>query len=219
MIFLTFLRRDLLVFRRSGGDLFLLVGFFLLGVSLFAIIFGGDFDLLGRLFSGIFWILVLLSVILVQDRIFGLDYRSGFLFDIIVRDLLFSYLCSKVVSFYLVFCFPLILALPLVLVLFGFSFDIFILFELWSFIILGLGSLCLLILLGSSLVLGLRLGHLLLPLLIFPLGLPVLLFGYVGFEGLLGGEFILSVFLFLVGYLLLNLVLGLYFSFLLLRRA
>ncbi len=216
-MFLVYLQRDLLIFRRGGGDLFLLLGFFLLGVSLFAIVLGGDFALLGRVFSAVVWVLLLLSVILVQERVFVLDYRSGFLDDVIIRGLLVDYLFSKLASFYLVFCLPLLFVLPLVFVMFGIGFGLF-----WGYLVyvgLGLGILGVLVIFGSALVLGLRFGYLLLPILVFPLGLPVLLFGFVGFDGLLVGSFDFGVLFFLVGYFMLNFVLGFWLMYVRLRKA
>src|SRR5215213_10281644 len=71
------LRRDLLLSLRQGGDVGLVLGFFVLSVLLFPFGVGPEPELLGRIAGGIVWTAALLAAVLSLDRMFAADHADG----------------------------------------------------------------------------------------------------------------------------------------------
>src|SRR5262245_14130363 len=76
-------RRDLRLALRQGGEVGLVLGFFVLAVLLFPFGVGPEPELLGRVAAGIIWVAALLAAVLSLDRLFAADYADGGL-DLIV---------------------------------------------------------------------------------------------------------------------------------------
>ena len=62
---------------RQGGDVGLVVGFFVLAVLLFPFGVGPEPELLGRIGAGIIWVAALLAAVLSLDRLFAADHADG----------------------------------------------------------------------------------------------------------------------------------------------
>src|SRR5438093_3780226 len=76
-------RRDVRLALRQGGDIGLVLGFFVLAVLLFPFGVGPEPELLGRIGAGIIWVAALLASVLSLDRLFAADHADGGL-DLIV---------------------------------------------------------------------------------------------------------------------------------------
>ena len=70
-------RRDVRLGLRQGGDIGLVLGFFVLAVLLFPFGVGPEPELLGRIGAGIIWVAALLASVLSLDRLFAADHLDG----------------------------------------------------------------------------------------------------------------------------------------------
>src|ERR1051326_458643 len=75
--FFSLLRRDLQLAFRQGGDIGLVLGFFVLAVVLFPFGVGPEPETLRRIGAGIVWVAALLSAVLSLDRLFAADHGDG----------------------------------------------------------------------------------------------------------------------------------------------
>src|SRR3954451_23618135 len=75
--FLGLLRRDLRLALRQGGDVGLVLGFFVLTDLLFPFGVGPEPEMLGRVAGGIIWTAALLAAVLSLDRMFAADHADG----------------------------------------------------------------------------------------------------------------------------------------------
>src|SRR5437016_13827809 len=75
--FLGLIRQDLRLGIRQGGDIGLVLGFFVLAVILFPFGIGPEPELLRRVAAGIIWVAALLAAVLSLDRLFATDYSDG----------------------------------------------------------------------------------------------------------------------------------------------
>src|SRR5205809_7390545 len=75
--FLGLLRRDLRLSLRQGGEIVVVLGFFVLAVLLFPLGVGPESELLGRIAAGIIWVAALLAAVLSLDRLFAADHADG----------------------------------------------------------------------------------------------------------------------------------------------
>jgi len=150
--------------------------FYLLGLSLFAVSIGLDEHLLVQSAPSIIWILTLLSVLLSINHLFLQDKQDGILEHYVLsQSSLTTIVACKLISHWLLFCLPLILISPIVVVFFHLS--LYELGILMLVLLLGTPVLTLIGGIGASLTVGLKNSGLLLPLLILPLYVPVLIFG------------------------------------------
>ena len=115
--FLGLLRRDLRLALRQGGDVGLVLGFFVLAVLLFPFGVGPEPELLGRIAGGIIWIAALLAAVLSLDRLFAADHADGGLDLIALSPMpLELSVLAKVTAHWLTTGLPLTLISPLLAV-------------------------------------------------------------------------------------------------------
>lgn len=174
MIFLVLVRRDLSLILRRPAALVLPVVFFVLVSALFPFAVGPDARLLARIAPGIVWVAALLASLLPVETLVAPDVADGTLDQIVVRGIaLETWTAARLVSHWLGFALPLMLALPVAGVLLGAP----ALSSLAAGLALGSPALAALALLAASLTAGLRGGGALAGLIVLPLALPVLIFG------------------------------------------
>src|SRR5258707_15728962 len=75
--FLGLIRRDLRLSLRQGGEMGLVLGFFVLAVLLFPFGVGPEPELLRRIAAGIIWVAALLAAVISLDRLFAADHADG----------------------------------------------------------------------------------------------------------------------------------------------
>src|SRR5947209_11985866 len=75
--FLGLIRRDLRLALRQGGEMGLVLGFFVLAVVLFPFGIGPEPELLRRIGAGIIWVAALLATVISLDRLFAADHADG----------------------------------------------------------------------------------------------------------------------------------------------
>ncbi|WP_417455078.1 heme exporter protein CcmB [Kiloniella sp.] len=174
--FLNIVSRDLRLAFRQKSDLTMAVLFFILTAMLFPFGLGPEPNLLARIAPGIIWVTALLAVLLSLERLFLADYEDGSLEQLILSSTSLEVaVLAKVFAHWLTTGLPLILAAPLIALLFNMDSDAMTI--LLIAMILGTPSLSLIGAIAATLTLGARRGGVLIPLLVLPLYIPTLIFG------------------------------------------
>ncbi|HEY0522717.1 MAG TPA: heme exporter protein CcmB [Stellaceae bacterium] len=184
--FLRLVRRDLRLALRQGGDVAMVVAFFVLTVVLFPFGVGPEPGLLGRIAPGVIWVTALLAALLSLERLFLADYEDGSLEQLALAPLpLEAAVLAKCLAHWLVTGLPLIVVAPglgLLLSLDREGYGVLV-----AGMALGTPSLSLIGAVGAALTLGARRGGVLLSLLVLPLYIPVLIFGVGSVEAAIAG--------------------------------
>ena len=171
----TVIQRDLRLALRQGSDSLMVVGFFVLTVTLFPFGLGPESNLLERTAAGILWVTALLASMLSLDRLFQGDYEDGSLELLTLTPTALEILViGKIAAHWLTTALPMLLAAPVLALLLHLNQDAFP--ALMLTLLLGTPTLSLIGAMGAALVLGARRGGVLLSLLILPLYVPVLIF-------------------------------------------
>ncbi|HEX6441810.1 MAG TPA: heme exporter protein CcmB, partial [Stellaceae bacterium] len=170
------IRHDLRLAARQGGDIGLVLGFFVLAVILFPFGIGPEPELLRRVAAGIVWVAALLAAVLSLDRLFAADYADGGL-DLIALSAmpLEMAVLAKGTAHWLTTGLPLVLVSPL-LALF-LDLDSTALPSLMLGLLLGTPAMSLIGAIAAALSLGARRPGVLMTLLVLPLYLPPLILG------------------------------------------
>lgn len=171
----TIIQRDLRLALRQGSDSLMVVGFFVLTVTLFPFGLGPESNLLERTSAGILWVVALLASMLSLDRLFQGDYEDGSLELLALTPTALEILViGKITAHWLTTAVPMLVAAPVLALLLHLHEDAFP--ALMMTLLLGTPTLSLIGAMGAALVLGARRGGVLLSLLILPLYVPVLIF-------------------------------------------
>lgn len=170
-----FLTEILLLLRRSQEWLYPL-GFFFIVICLFPLAFTPDPAFLQKYMPGAVWIAALLASLLSIANVFQADMEEGHMEQLFLSQLpLPLVMLVKLCAQWIMTELPLILLTPLLGLFFGLS--AYTIFVLSCSLLVGtpiltlMGSQCV------ALTLGLRQQGMLLGLLVFPLVIPVLIFG------------------------------------------
>ena len=175
-VFATVLRRDLKLASRRRIDALLPLAFFVVAVSLFPLGVGPEPGMLRSIAPGVVWVCALLASMLSVGSLFAPDHGDGSLEQMLLApQSALTLALAKCAAHWLLTGLPLIVASPLVGLLFGISGAALaaLVASLW----LGTPILSLLGALGAALTLGLRNSGMLLILIVLPLATPALIFG------------------------------------------
>ncbi|MDX1739561.1 MAG: heme exporter protein CcmB [Alphaproteobacteria bacterium] len=184
--FFTLLKRDLVMGIRQSADLYMILVFFVIAAALFPLGVGPDPMVLGRIASGVVWVLALLSILLSLDRIFAHDYEDGSLEMLLLSPQpMFVLVLAKTFAHWISATLPLILLAPIIAIMLNMNIDA--LPALIYGLILGTPTLSLIGGVGAALSLGARRSGLLMALLVLPLFIPVLIFGVSAIDAALNG--------------------------------
>jgi len=178
---------ELRLSMRQGGDIGLVLGFFVLAVLMFPFGVGPEPELLGRIGAGIIWVAALLAAVLSLDRLFAADYADGGL-DLIALSAspLELVVLAKGAAHWVTTGLPLTVISPVLAVLV--DLDPGAIPVLTFGLLIGTPALSLLGAIGGALTLGARRPGILVSLLVLPLYLPVLIFGTGAVEASLAAE-------------------------------
>ena len=175
-LFVAVLMRDLRLAWRRRIDSLLPLVFFVVALSLFPLGVGPEPQTLREIAPGVVWVCALLASMLSVNLLFAGDLADGSLEQMLLAPQpALAVAAAKCAVHWLVSGLPLIVAAPLVGVLFGMSGPA--LAALVFGLLLGTPILSLLGALGAALTLGLRSGGMLLILIVLPLATPALIFG------------------------------------------
>ncbi len=175
-VFTSVLLRDLRLASRRRIDALLPLAFFLVALSLFPLGVGPEPKTLREIAPGVVWVCALLASMLSVNAMFAQDHADGSLEQMLLApQSALAVAAAKCSAHWLLSGLPLIVATPLVGLLFGLSAS-----ALWALLLgllLGTPILSLLGGMGAALTLGLRSGGMLLILIVLPLATPALIFG------------------------------------------
>lgn len=175
-LFVAVLLRDLRLASRRRIDTLLPVVFFVVAISLFPLGVGPEPQTLREIAPGIVWVCALLAAMLSVGQLYAGDLADGSLEQMLLAPQpAVVVAAAKSAAHWLLTGLPLIVAAPLVGLLFGMSAPA--LAALVAGLALGTPVLSLLGALGAALTLGLRSSGMLLILIVLPLATPALIFG------------------------------------------
>ena len=175
-LLLAVARRDLLLARRRQVEALLPLAFFVVAAGLFPIGVGPEPQTLRQIAPGVVWVCALLAAMLSVTQMFVSDLQDGSLEQMLLAPgPLLALVVGKVLAHWLSSGLPLVIASPLIGVLFGMRADAIATLALT--LLLGTPILSLLGAVGAALTLGLRSGAALVFLLVLPLTVPALIFG------------------------------------------
>lgn len=175
-LFFALLLRDLRLAARRRIESALPVAFFIVAASLFPLGVGPEPQTLRQIAPGIVWVCALLAALLSVNTLYAGDHADGSLEQMLLSPQPAVVVpLAKAASHWLVTGLPLILASPLMGLLFDLSGPALATLALG--LLLGTPILSLLGGLGAALTLGLRSGGMLLFLIVLPLAMPALIFG------------------------------------------
>ncbi len=175
-VLLATTRRDLLLARRRRVEALLPLGFFVVAAGLFPLGVGPEQQTLRQIGPGVVWVCALLAAMLSVTQLFAADHQDGSLEQMLLsREPLLGIVLGKVLAQWLSTGLPLVLASPLIGLLFDMSAPAIGTLSLT--LLIGTPVLSLLGAVGAALTLGLRSGAALVFLLVLPLTTPTLIFG------------------------------------------
>lgn len=175
-LLLAVARRDLLLARRRRVEALLPLGFFIVAAGLFPIGVGPEPQTLRQIAPGVVWVCALLAAMLSVTQMFASDLQDGSLEQMLLAPgPLLALVAGKVLAHWLSSGLPLVVAAPLLGVLFGMQASAIA--TLTVTLLLGTPILSLMGAVGAALTLGLRSGAALVFLLVLPLTVPALIFG------------------------------------------
>lgn len=172
----TLVARDLRLAARRRTEAALPIVFFIVAIGLFPLGVGPEPQTLRTIAPGVVWVCALLAAMLSVNTLYAGDHADGSLEQMLLcGQPLILIAVARSISHWLLSGLPLVIAAPLVGLLFDLSPEG--LFALVAGLLLGTPVLSLLGNVGAALTLGLRSGGMLVFLLVLPLCIPVLIFG------------------------------------------
>ena len=175
-VLLATTRRDLLLARRRRVEALLPLGFFVVAAGLFPLGVGPEQQTLRTIGPGVVWVCALLAAMLSVTQLFSADHQDGSLEQMLLSPQpLLGVVLGKVLAQWLSTGLPLVVASPLIGLLFDMSAPAIA--TLAATLLIGTPVLSLLGAVGAALTLGLRSGAALVFLLVLPLTIPTLIFG------------------------------------------
>ena len=170
------LRRDLLLALRRRSEVFTVLFFFIVVISLFPLGVGTEDKILKQIAPGVVWIAALLASTLALERLFATDYDDGTLELLALAPTSLSIIVfAKIIAHWLLTGLPLVLISPLVGLFYHLPLDS--IFVMMAVLLLGTPVLSMLGAIAAALTLGLRGGGVLVSLLVLPLYIPILVYG------------------------------------------
>lgn len=174
--FFALLKRDLLLAMRRRSDIFTVLFFFVIVVSIFPLGVGFEKTMLQQIAPGVVWVAALLASTLALERIFANDFADGTLEQMLMTPQPLGVLVfAKVLAHWLLTGLPLVLIAPLAGL--QYHLDVSTTLTMMSVLLIGTPVLSMVGAIGAALTLGLRGGGVLISLLVLPLYIPVLVYG------------------------------------------
>jgi len=204
-MFLTILKKELLIYLRRKSELVSSLVFFILTILLFPFAVGVADGILGEVAYGTIWVATIFAVMLALPSLIEPDYTDGTLKQYQTMPVrLELIILAKSFAHWAAFCLPVILFTPIAALFFGLSFSAILLTVLT--LLIGTPIFVFLGAMLTSLILDANRNKALLALLIIPVYIPVLIFGVSATQSFAAGdsELIISNLVILFGLLLLS---------------
>lgn len=199
----TIVKKECSLYFRNLNNMFLPLIFFFLIISIFPLVLGPEKILFDKIIPGVIWITSILTTLLTSNNFFKDDYNNGIIEAYMTSESSVELiLFLKIILCWIFTCFPIVIFIPLVSLLFDIPFQISLVILLT--LIIGTPVLISIGIFGSALTLGLAKNNTLLPVIILPFYIPVLIFSASAIEAVSVGLpydmqiYILLAFLFLV---------------------
>lgn len=174
--FVAVFKRDLLLALRRKSEVFTVLFFFLVVISLFPLGVGTEDKILKQIAPGVVWIAALLASTLALERLFASDFQDGTLEQLSLSPSSLSMaVLAKMLAHWALTGLPLVLISPLVGLFYHLPLESIKVMML--VLLLGTPVLSMLGAIAAALTLGLRGGGVLVSLLVLPLYIPVLVYG------------------------------------------
>ncbi len=206
---LDLIKREIKIYFRNPSGIFMPILFFFLIVTIFPLSMSPDKNLLTLVIPTILWITSIFIIIFTTQNFFIDDYNSGvfesyYLSKISVEKIFFS----KILSSFILFVFPLLFFIPLVIVFYDLnsakSLIIFIT------VLVSMPSLFILSLFGVLITLGLSKQNYLSSIITLPFFMPNVIFSAKSVQQIDSSFFLPPELFFLMAILILSLFLGPY---------
>ena len=150
--------------------------FFVISISLFPIAISPESQTLSNIAPGIIWVTVMLSALLSLNTLFHFDYENGILEQMVIsHHSLALILLAKTTAHWILTGLPIILLSPLVGTVLFLDYESILILMLT--LLIATPCLSLIGAIGASLIVGIKNSGMLLSLLVFPLYVPILIFG------------------------------------------
>lgn len=170
------LRRDLSLGWAGRGDMLVVLGFFLIIITLFPLALGPDPVQLRIISVPVIWVAAMLASLAGFTRIFADDVRCGWVDQVALSPMpLPVYALAKAVGHWVLSALPIIVTTPLMALLLNLGPGQLV--PMMLALVLGTAALTLLGVIGAALTEGARGGGGLMALLVLPPAMPVLIFG------------------------------------------
>ena len=180
------IRRDIALGWRGRGQALVMLGFFLIIITLFPLAAGPDAAQLRPIAIPVIWIAAMLASLAGFTRIFAEDVRCGWVDQVALSPLsLALYALAKAVVHWALTGLPMLVVTPLMGLML--SLQPAEMPPLLLALALGTMALTLLGLIGAALTEGARGGNGLMAVLVLPLSMPVLIFGVLASTPATGG--------------------------------
>ncbi len=182
-MFLTLLKRELMLARRNWVAVLIPLFFFVIVVSLFPFAVSPEAEFLQQIAAGVVWVAALLAVLLSLDLFYRGDFQDGSLEQLLIMASPIQVALSKVTAHWLVTGLPLVLISPLLAGLMHLNYAPNGAVEMnhtpimMLSLLLGTPTMCLLGAIGMSLSLAASRNGMLVAVMILPLYVPILIFG------------------------------------------
>ena len=217
-LFISHIKRDILINSRSLFDIVSIFGFMLLIIILFPMGIGPIQEKLDIVSNAVLWIGLIIAIIPSLEKMIQRDYTNGWLDQIATSPIpLEIVLLAKSISHWIIVIIPLIITSPIFAILLGLEFN-----QIpWLILSMSIGglSICFIGIIGAALILGARRGNVLLPVIILPLIIPILIFGVGVNEAIKIGLSPLPNLFLLIAFSLIYLVISPFISAILIRIA
>ena len=175
-IFIKTLKRDLKMALRNPSSFLNPLLFFVISISLFPIAISPESQTLSNIAPGIIWVTVMLSALLSLNTLFHFDYENGILEQMVIsHHSLALILLAKTTAHWILTGLPIILLSPLVGTVLFLDYESILILMLT--LLIATPCLSLIGAIGASLIVGIKNSGMLLSLLVFPLYVPILIFG------------------------------------------
>lgn len=169
------LRYEWRLHLRAGQSCWMPAAFLLLMLCIWPMALPAEGAMLAKIGPGMIWIGVLLSVILILDKLFLADFSDQAIIHwLMSRYPLMTFVYIRCLSVSVLFIISMVVLVPVIVLLYQFSWQTGL--HLLATLILGIPSLIAIGAVISALLVGVGQRSLLLPLLIIPLWCPVLIF-------------------------------------------
>lgn len=169
-------QRECLIHWRTPRTILYACLFFIMVLVFFPLTLPPEHQILSSILPGLLWISILLAFLFASERLFLQDQKDGVIEQWLVSGQpLSAYVIAKVAVHWALCVFPLLIALPVIAILFQMPLQQF--WVMGSAFLIGTPALWFLCALASAFSSGAQQKGVLIALILLPLALPVMIFG------------------------------------------